>query len=350
MASGDRVTICGGGIFGLACAYEMARRGARVRVIEPRAPGAGASGGTVGALAPHVPGEWSEKKRFQFDSLMQAEGFWAGVQAVSGQDPGYARLGRLQPVADERAAALAEKRGAAARACWGEAAVWQLRAVSDFRYAPVSPTGLVLFDSLSARIAPRRAIAALAGAIVALGGSVVPDGPEDGAVLHATGWQGLDDLSRIFGRFIGHGEKGQSALLACAAPDAPQVYGNGVHVVPHADGTTAIGSTTERDYDDPASTDTQLDDLIARARALCPWLGNAPVIDRWASARPRSVTRGPLLGRFPGREGHFIANGGFKIGFGLAPKIAAVMADLILDGHDAIPEDFRFAAALQDPA
>ena len=72
---------------------------------------------SVFEIAPHVPGEWSEKKRFQFDSLMQAEGFWAGVQAVSGQDPGYARLGRLQPVADERAAALAEKRGAAARAC-----------------------------------------------------------------------------------------------------------------------------------------------------------------------------------------------------------------------------------------
>jgi glycine/D-amino acid oxidase-like deaminating enzyme len=36
-----------------------------------------------------------------------------------------------------------------------------------------------------------------------------------------------------------------------------------------------------------------------------------------------------------------VANGGFKIGFGMAPKIAQVMADLVLDGRDAIPPDFR---------
>lgn len=41
------------------------------------------------------------------------------------------------------------------------------------------------------------------------------------------------------------------------------------------------------------------------------------------------------------RPGHYVANGGFKIGFGMAPKIAQVMADLILDGHDAIPDGFR---------
>ena len=39
---------------------------------------------------------------------------------------------------------------------------------------------------------------------------------------------------------------------------------------------------------------------------------------------------------------HFIAIGGFKIGFGMAPKVGAVMADLILDGDDSgIPEGFR---------
>ena len=42
----------------------------------------------------------------------------------------------------------------------------------------------------------------------------------------------------------------------------------------------------------------------------------------------------------------FIANGGFKIGFGMAPKIGEVMADLILDGVDHIPNDFRARASL----
>jgi glycine oxidase len=47
------------------------------------------------------------------------------------------------------------------------------------------------------------------------------------------------------------------------------------------------------------------------------------------------------LGEWPGRTGHFIANGGFKIGFGMAPKVAQVMVDLVLEGRDAIPDDFR---------
>ena len=34
------LTVRGGGIFGLACAWEAARRGARVRLIEARAIGA----------------------------------------------------------------------------------------------------------------------------------------------------------------------------------------------------------------------------------------------------------------------------------------------------------------------
>jgi glycine/D-amino acid oxidase-like deaminating enzyme len=57
--------------------------------------------------------------------------------------------------------------------------------------------------------------------------------------------------------------------------------------------------------------------------------------------RPRAKTRAPLLGAWPNREGHFVANGGFKIGFGMAPKVAEVMVDLVLSGRDTIPEGFR---------
>ena len=49
-----QIAVMGAGIFGLASAWAMARRGARVRVIEASRIGAGASGGVVGALAPHV--------------------------------------------------------------------------------------------------------------------------------------------------------------------------------------------------------------------------------------------------------------------------------------------------------
>jgi glycine/D-amino acid oxidase-like deaminating enzyme len=48
-----------------------------------------------------------------------------------------------------------------------------------------------------------------------------------------------------------------------------------------------------------------------------------------------------MLGPHPFKAGAFIANGGFKIGFGMAPKVAEVMADLMLDGIDHIPDGFR---------
>jgi glycine oxidase len=71
---------------------------------------------------------------------------------------------------------------------------------------------------------------------------------------------------------------------------------------------------------------------------------------RWAGIRPKAASRAPLLGAWPGRAAHFVANGGFKIGFGMAPKVAEVMADLVLEGQDAIPPEFRLDALLQKTA
>jgi glycine oxidase len=53
-----------------------------------------------------------------------------------------------------------------------------------------------------------------------------------------------------------------------------------------------------------------------------------------------------MLGAWPGRPGHFVANGGFKIGFGIAPGVAQVMVDLILEGRDTIPDGFRVEDSL----
>ena len=40
-------------------------------------------------------------------------------------------------------------------------------------------------------------------------------------------------------------------------------------------------------------------------------------------------------------DGDYIINGGFKIGFGMAPELASVLISLICDGVDKIPEAFR---------
>ena len=336
-----QVTVRGGGIFGLSIAYEAARRGARVRVIETQAIGAGSSGGIVGALTPHVPENWGTKKAFQLDSLLMAQGFWEGVAAQSGLPTGYGRLGRLQPIADSAALDLARARGVQAAQLWQGQAQWRVRAATGAAHEPLSASGYLVEDTLSARLHPRLAASALCAAITSLGGEVVlGDAPDEGAVIWATGVAGLTELGAHMGRAMGSGVKGQAALLRCDMQGAPQSYAQNVHIVPHADGTVAIGSTSENTWADAGSTDERLDALIAKACAILPALTGAAVIDRWAGLRPRAITRAPILGAWPNRAGHFVANGGFKIGFGMAPKIAQVMTDLVLEGRAEIPPDF----------
>lgn len=334
------VTVMGAGILGLSAAWEMARRGARVRVIERERVGAGSSGGVVGALAPHVPENWNAKKAMQLDSLLMAEAFWQGVTEAGGGDAGYARLGRIQPLDSDEAVALARMRETQAQSLWRGKAEW--RVVDGVEGLPIrSRTGLFVHDTLSARIRPMGALDALQKALSRHGVPIeVGDVSPQGTVLWATGAAGLHELSVSLGRKVGVGIKGQAALLAADWRNAPQLFVDGLHVVPHADGTVAIGSTTERDFDDARATDGQLDDIIARARAACPALAEAAVLQRWAGLRPRARSRGPVLGAWPGRPGHAILNGGFKIGFGMAPILAALAADLVLNGRAEIPAEF----------
>lgn len=373
------LTILGAGIFGLACGFAAARRGARVTVIDPGGIGAGASGGLVGALTPHAPETWTPAKALQLQALLAAPQWWAAVEAASGRAAGYGRIGRVQPLQDERARAKAAERVAGAEALWRGQAQWQLRAWAPGD--PVSASGWVVEDDLSARLHPRLALAALAGGIRALGGEIrteggmgdcmgsgLSDGAGDGAVgragdgmadgllgagaphrpgpvIHATGAAGLRALSQDLGRDIGRGEKGQALSLGHDMGGRPQIYAPGLHIVPHVDGTVAIGSTSERVYDDARATDAQLEALQALAIATLPELAAAPVLERWAGERPRAATRAPLLDRHPLIEGHYLANGGFKTGFAMAPLAAELLVDLILEGRDALPAAWRLPPA-----
>lgn len=344
------VTVRGGGIFGLSIAWACLQRGAKVRVIETLALGAGASGGLVGALSPHVPEAWNAKKAFQLDSLLMAGDWWGAVEAASGLPSGYARLGRLQPLADARAVEAARRREAEAAELWQGRAVWQVVPATGADWEPATPSGWLVHDTLSARLSPRLGLAALAGALRDGGADVVVgEGTEDGAVIHATGIAGLAVLSRALCASVGSGVKGQALSLAYDARSQPQLFVDGLHIVPHADGTVAIGSTSETSWTQDG-TDGQLDALLARAIAAIPVLAGAEIAGRWAGIRPKAASRAPLLGAWPGRPGHHIANGGFKIGFGMAPKVAEVMADLVLTGRDTIPHDFRIETLLQKTA
>ncbi|MFZ9132715.1 MAG: NAD(P)/FAD-dependent oxidoreductase, partial [Gemmobacter sp.] len=304
---------------------------------------------------------WDGFKAFQFESLMMAEGGWQAVTAAGGVDPGLARAGCLHPIADAGALARAEARVAAAADLWqGRAACAIIPAADAGALCPPAPLGVVLrddaaarrvavkvlkrgvvlHDDAAARIDPRRALAALAAALRARGAEIC-EGARDpgpaGAVIHATGAEGLAAAGPLAGR----GVKGQALRLALALPaGTAQLHAPGLHVVPHADGTVAVGSTSEDAFEHPDTTDARRDALLARAVAFCPVLGDAPVIDRWAGVRPRAASGRLLLGALPGRVAGYVANGGFRIGFGVAPLAAERLADLVLTGRADIPPDF----------
>ena len=337
--------ILGAGVFGLSCAIAALKRGATVVVHDPGGPGAGASGGVLGALAPHVPEPWNGKKQFQLESLLLGRRFWPEVESLSGMTTGYVPSGRLQTV-PEGGEGAARAREEAARLRWEDAAVWQVVRATGAPWEPPAPEGLLVRDTLSAHLHPARAVGAMAAAVEALGGVVARNPPPDDAapLIEATGVAGLAALSDGRTRPLGIPVKGQAAVLRHRV-EGPQLFADGIHFVPHRDGTVAVGSTTENG-ETTLSTDGALDALVARARTLVPALRDAPVIQRWAGLRPRARSRAPVLGAWPGRPGRFVANGGFKIGFGMAPLIGEVMADLALHGSDRIPDGFRIEDCL----
>ncbi len=62
----------------------------------------------------------------------------------------------------------------------------------------------------------------------------------------------------------------------------PVLFQDGLYIVPHDNGTVAIGSTSEDAFDDPFGTDGQLDDLC---RGPLRWRPRWPVHPSWSAGR-----------------------------------------------------------------
>ncbi|MEM9715402.1 MAG: FAD-binding oxidoreductase [Pseudomonadota bacterium] len=356
------VIVIGAGAWGLATAYACLLRGLSVRVLEAQHPGAGASGGLVGALSPHVPDQWNPKKQFQYEALDQAQAYWARVAQISGLPTGYGRLGRIIPIKDPAGRDLAEARSANARDLWAGRYEWTVHATTEIPLNPsVAPFGVV-HDTLSARIDPRAAVAALAAAIQTLGGQIETDCTvtdiEEGSVetkhgiltaeriFVASGVHGIDWLSDLMGQSAGGAVKGQAALLDMDLGWIPQVFDDGIYIIPHDTGQTAIGSTSENTWDHDG-TDAQLDEVIAKAHRIMPILRDADVIERWAGFRPKAKRRDPMLGPIPGFDRVYAVLGAFKIGLGLIPKIGDLMADYAEGRPPDLPPSFTIGHHLK---
>ncbi|MGI8396894.1 NAD(P)/FAD-dependent oxidoreductase [Agrobacterium deltaense] len=363
--------IVGGGIMGLWAAVKAERLGIDTLLVEADRPGGGASGGLLGALMPHMPDRWSDKKQFQFDALVALEKEIAWLEAETGLSAGYRRSGRIIPLPRPHLRAIAERHERDALENWvsGERRFhWHVGdrpSVAGWVDDAAGEAGFV-FDTLAARVSPRAMIALLsaflgkarhvrlaegcrvlsldadAGRAVLTSGDAVSFGHVIVANGHGSFPLIRDALGLEAGVALGQAVKGQAALLDAAAdPAMPVVFLNGLYIVPHEDGTVAIGSTSEDCFSDPFSTDEKLEKLLADASAVVPSLIRAPVLERWAGLRPKAVGRDPMVGTIPGHPRLVALTGGFKVSFGLAHFLADAALQTVCGHTPVIPSGFH---------
>lgn len=350
------LVIVGGGIMGLWAGVQGVRAGMETLVLDAGHPGSGASGGLLGALMPHLPERWNEKKQFQLEALASLEGEIAALEAATGLSAGYRRTGRLLPLSKPHHRVLAEARAAQAATLWqvgDQVFSWRVMdrpEVEGWPDAAACEAGVVV-ETLAGRVSPRAMIALLVrflemsplatirhhAKVVAVegGGSavVLADGERIGfghCVIAAGpgAFPLIDGLVPDRAAASGRPVKGQAALVAGGGAEGlPVLFQDGLYIVPHDNGTVAIGSTSEDAFDDPFGTDGQLDDLLSRAVALAPALAGAPVMERWAGLRPRAIGREPMVGRLGAHPAVSVLAGGFKVSFGLGHLLAEAVID-----------------------
>lgn len=367
--------IVGGGIMGLWAAVMADRAGLKTVLVERDRIGAGASGGVLGALMPHMPDRWNAKKQFQFDALVSLEREIADLEAQTGLSAGYRRSGRLIPLPKPHLRTIALRHAQDALVNWKQKDrqfFWHVQdsaPESGWPEMEAMASGVV-FDTLAARVDPRLFLGvltavlrqsrhvqieegrALAGLDPATGKATFSDGHaiSFGTCILANGvdaFRQLDALEETpLAASSGTSVKGQAAVLkADIDPALPVIFMDGLYVVSHDNGLVAIGSTSEDRFADPLSNDHLLDDLLARARAVVPSITDAPVVERWAGLRPKAIGRDPMVGRHPDHPRLYTLTGGFKISFGLAHRLAAsVICEIAGQADEALPETFRCAS------
>src|SRR6266849_173404 len=96
MPRSSDIVVVGAGIIGCAVAYELARRGASVQIVDDRPAGMGATQASAGIIAPYVEAyEGSPLLEFTARSFDLWDDFIARVTEDSGMSVQYRRTGTL---------------------------------------------------------------------------------------------------------------------------------------------------------------------------------------------------------------------------------------------------------------
>lgn len=356
--NGGRTTdllVIGGGVIGLSVAYEVARRGRSVMVVEKERPGSGATDVAAGMLAPIAEADASLPQIVQLglDSVRRYPEMVARIEQDSGLDCDYVRSGTVMVALDadhrevlRHLAGERERMGLEVR----ELSAGEARELEP-RLSPRVVGGLQLMDDHS--VDPRRLARALAAAIERRGGSLVfpaqvtaidREGPSvavkgasgqilqvrAGAVLVAAGsWTSRDipgfdhlPLRPVKGQVVRvRGEK-----LIERVVRTPDVY-----LVPRSDGELVVGaSSEEKGFDDRQLIGPILRLLTDAWRAL-PEIRELELFETNVGFRPTLRDHLPAIGP-SGVEGVYLATGHYRHGILLAAATAELLAGLIVDG------------------
>jgi glycine oxidase len=357
------VIVVGAGVVGCAIGYELAARGARVRLLDMRDVGQGATFASAGVLCPYIEGHAAELLQLGTRSLAMYDEFVAHVSHDSKQAIEYRRTGTLEvAITDEEAAHLeylsrqhaihrVEHRLLHAREALELEPALSERVCAALLVPAHGYIGVSGFTSALARAAEARGATIERGATVrrlTQSESVVQVETRNGlleadAVVVAAGsWSGGIDIGKAHPPV--KPIRGQLLHLAFPAAVASRViWGAQCYLVPWQDGSLLVGATVEDAGFDESATVTGVRELIDRASELLRPAPSARFIAVRVGLRPATSDELPIIGRSSTDAHVFYATGHYRNGVLLAPLTAALVADLVLDGRQA-PE-----LALTDP-
>ena len=374
------VLVVGAGLAGLPVAWELARRGATVRIVDRGEPGAGTSRVAAGMLAPVLETEPDDPEHLAVGraGLGRWPAFAAALAGESGIDVALHEAGTLA-IARDRDEAEALVRFQAVCARFGLPVERVLPSAARRLEPALAPTlrgalsvpGDLAVDprvvtAALVRAANARGVAFVRGAVARLlvdgdlgeGGegasgagragrspdAVARHAPRatgvelaDGTVLRAgdvvlaTGAHpvpGVPVSARVPVRPV----KGQ--LLVLRDPTGPGLvarvlrFGAG-YLVPRDDGRYVLGATTEERGFDVATTAWALHDLLRDGAELVPGILDLEVEETLAGLRPTTPDALPAIGPAAGVEGLWWATGHHRNGVLLAPLTGELVADAL---------------------
>jgi glycine oxidase len=346
------VIVVGGGVIGLSIAWELARHGVAVGLLEQGTVGREASWAGAGMLP---PGNSAEAKSPEAKLRAASHGLWpdwsARLREETGIENGYLRCGGLTVSLAQR-----DPDFDAALAGWiAEGVAIEQTAEFDARERwPFlgSEVRQAFFLREMGQVRNPRHLKALEAACAQAGVDIFPGQPvveidrgEDRVLAVQTPQRRWESDEFVFAggawsthlvglagiEFPVEPVRGQIVLLESRPLPFRCIIEQGRrYLVPRADGKILVGSTEERVGFLKANTAEAVSELIRFAVGTVPALSSAKFDQAWSGLRPYYQGGLPMIGRVPGLKNASIAAGHFRSGLQLSPITAVMMRRVIL--------------------